>query len=165
MHSFTRQSSVKLMLDHVHNSSAINGVKQKHKCYTALNSFLAQLLQRSRRGSHLCDQRYFKLQNDNIFILFQKQCQFIKLRSTACHFCFPACRSLSDLCDRAVFLTRMPPFLSPCFTSLKSKSSLPAYMIFSLWACAVHLTSAAPETSMLLRIALLMQQLFQSPVS
>lgn len=147
----------------MHNPAAINAVKCEPKCYTKLNT--VSWLSCCKKAVICMIRDDFKLQNDNIFILFQNYCQFTKLRTSPCAFWFPACRSLSGLCDRAMYLTRLPSFLSPCFTSpLQQVQSSCIHDIQPLSLCCA---SAAPRTSLLgpPKTALLMQQLFQSLIS
>lgn len=151
----------KLRLDHARNPAGSHGVECEPECYTKLNTVSWLNCCKEAVISMIRDD--FKLQNDNIFILFQNHCQFIKLRSTACHFWFPACRSLSDLCDRAISLTGMPLSSSPCFTSPKQR--VQSSCVHDIQPLSLCCASAAPRTSLSFRTALLMQQLFQNPVS
>lgn len=133
---------IKLRLDHAHNLTAVSGVTCEPKCYTKLNT--VSWLSCCKEAVICMDRDYFRLQNYNRSILFQNKSQFINL--SLC-FWFPACKSLTVPCDRAMPVNKMPPFSSWCFTSPKQR--VPSSCIHNIQPLSLCCASATARTSLL----------------
>lgn len=143
---------IKLRSDHAHNLAAVSGVNCEPKCCTKLN--IVSCLS-CCKGAVICMTRDdFRLQNYNISSLFQYHSQFIKLRSSPCHFTSvsllvgPCLSFVIEPCPSQ----RFSSFSSSCVTSPKQVPSSCTHDIQPLRLCC---TSATPRTSLLFGSALL----------